>query len=110
MIPKLAKRNFSAGRKEPKKRPFFKDPIKEKALDYRFGPNLTKGQVADTVIMAKKGQTVEKSEKAIKEMDEAVEALRHNGPLQRNWAKLKMVLERQEEIKKRKQEKKEKEE
>ncbi len=67
-------------------------------------------RVVETVIMAKKGQAVEKSEKTIKEMDEAVESLRHNGPLQRNWAKLKMVLERQEEIKKRKQEKKEKEE
>ncbi|MFW6373248.1 MAG: hypothetical protein ACOC3W_06070 [Thermodesulfobacteriota bacterium] len=66
--------------------------------------------MAETVIMAEKGQTVEKSEKAIKEMDEAVETLRHNGSLQRNWAKLKMVLERQEEIKKRKQEKKENEE
>lgn len=45
------------------------------------------------------------NEKNIQEMDEAVEDLRHNGPLQRNWAKLKMVLERQEEIKKRKQKK-----
>lgn len=51
---------------------------------------------------------MDKSEKAIQEMDEAVEDLRHNGPLQRNWAKLKMVLERQEEIKKRKQKKEEK--
>jgi len=55
----------------------------------------------------KEGQAVEKSEKAIKEMDEAVEDLRHNGPLQRNWAKLKMILERQEEIKKRKEKEKE---
>lgn len=49
------------------------------------------------------------SEKVIKELDEAVEKLRHNGPLQRNWAKLKMVLERQEEIQKQKQKQKQEE-
>jgi uncharacterized coiled-coil protein SlyX len=52
---------------------------------------------------------VDESEKIIREMDEAVEELRHNGPLQRNWAKLKIVLERQEEIRKRKQRREEKE-